>query len=240
MDPILIIIGVVVFLLVMGIILSLIKGVIRIIFSIFTIVMLVVGVSLILDVNDFRKNFLTEEKKMILVEDNNILAGFIMTTEDQEPTFLTKEEIDAYSSSLQVGNLDAILGDSYKVMVLDLKVFEELPIDLFDIQGNMLSKEAVISVFRSDNPGSIIEEELGATYQSSDSELKGAFFGLLFNEVMTSPVYFLEKYKEKDISIYPETMIFKAIGYIPIGFVKGALEKALSTVKDKIPIEVGA
>jgi hypothetical protein len=237
MDPILLIIGIVVFLLVAGVILSLIKGVIRIIFSILTIIMIVIGVSLVLDAKEFRERFLVEEKKMILVEENNVLAGFTMMSAEEEPTFLTQEQVDAYSASLSTNNLNAILGNSYKLMIMDLDVFEELEADMYDIQGHMFSRELIISIFKSDNPQTLIEEELGATYDANDAEIKGVFFGLLFNEVMTSPVYFLEKYKEKDISIYPETMIFKAIGYIPIEVFKGALEKALSTVKDKIPLE---
>jgi hypothetical protein len=240
MDPILLIIGVVAFLLVAGVILSLIKGVIRIVFSILTIIMLVMGVSLALDAKEFRERFALEEKKMILIEENDVLAGFTMMSAEEEPTFLTQEQVDAYSASLKEDDLNTILGKSYKLMIMDLDVFEEINIDMFDIQGQLFSKELLISVFRSDDPGKLIEEELDATYNADDAELKGAFFGLLFNEVMTSPIYFLEKYKEKDILIYPETTIFKVIRFIPIDLFKEALDTALSKIKDKIPIQRGA
>ncbi|MBW2980879.1 hypothetical protein KY360_05680 [Candidatus Woesearchaeota archaeon] len=238
MSSIPLIIGVAVFVIAISIIFSLVKSVMKIIFlvlSITTILSVIFGAFVILDLKDFRENFPTGEKKLILEDEGNIIAGLLMKGEE-EPIFLSQEQISAYSGYLKEKDFDAILGGSYKLMVLNMDIFENPPKDTIEIDDEDLTSDFLISVLNSEEPKSLMEEEIGKGIELDETELKGAIFGLMFNEVMQSPIYFFKQYKNGNILIYPETAIFKAIKYIPLGFVKSAMQKVMSKVEEKIDI----
>jgi hypothetical protein len=239
MDIIPLIIGVAVFFIVLAVIFSVIKKVMKLVFLVFFILSMlsvIGGVFIINDLKDFRENFPTAEKMIILKDETKVLTGLAMTTEDEEPVFLTEENIDVYSDYLEVGNFDAVLGDSYKLMILDLNIFEEMPPGAMELNDEEFEKDFFISVLKSDDPISLLAGEDVETMYADKITVKGAIFGILYVEVMQSPIYFFSQYKKGNILIYPETAIFKAIRFMPLGLVKNTMESVMSKVREKIHI----
>lgn len=243
MDPIPLIIGVVVFFIVISVIFSVIKGIMKILLLIFTvlaIVLVIGGFFVIIDFKEFREKFPTEEKTIILEDEGNILTGFTMTTEDEEPLFLTQEQVDSFSGYLKADKLDAIQGNSYKLMIIDLDIFEEMSTDILEIGPQEFTKEFVVSVLRSDDAVSLMEDTDMDLFFRDDITIKAAMFVTVFNEITKNPLFFFSQYKEENILVYPETAIFKAIKFLPIGLVEGAMEGMISKVEEKIPFQRGA
>lgn len=237
MEPIMLIIGAAAFLVVLAVIFAVVKGVMKILFSIFTILIilsLVVSAFIASDLIELREKFPTEEKTMLLKDENKALTGWILITlEDEDPALITQEQLDDYSVYLEEDNLDAILGNSYKLMLIDLDTLRELEGESISMGDQEFSKEFLIAVLESDEPKELFREELGGEPVMNELELKAAVFGILFSNV--GPITLVEQYKKDNMLFYPETPAFKVMKYLPVGIFKSVLETVVSKIEDKIP-----
>ena len=74
--------------------------------------------------------------------------------------------------------------------------------------------------------------------ESFDSILIMACFKEIFTDFSGGNVLiqFVQQYKKKNLIIYPKTIAFKMISFIPIGLVDSAIEKAKKTIDEKNPL----
>ncbi len=238
MDLIVAGVGIIVFFMVLSLVFSTVKGIFKILFmisSLATILMVIAGGMIISDFKDFQKNFPVSEKKLILEEDNKILSALEMNGDMEFPEFFSEEQMEQYSEYLTKREYKMMLGESYKLMIMDTGIIEEMPSDAISIDGSEFTKEFLLEVLRSDNPNSLMQDS-GMDLFLDDSVLKASLFTTAFNEIVTDPIYFFTQYKEGNILIYPETPMFKAIRYIPLNMVKSMTNSAISKVEERIPI----
>ncbi|MBW2984569.1 hypothetical protein KY361_05610 [Candidatus Woesearchaeota archaeon] len=236
MELIPLVIGAAVFFIALAVIFAVVKGIMKIIFSVFSIIIvlsLVGGAFIASDFMDLRENFPNEEKTMLLKDENKALAGsIIISLEDENPTLITQEQLDSYSGYLQEDNLKAILGDKYKLIIVDLGALRELEAETFNL-GEEYSKEFLISVLESDEPKSLFIEEYGEEPTMDELELKAAVFGVMFGNI--GPIILIEQYKKDNIIFYPETAVFKVMRYLPVSVFKDTMQGVMSKVEEKIP-----
>jgi len=213
------IISIIVFVLVLVLIWGVFKKLFKIMFYAGIIISLLLAANLYFiyqDFQDLRENFGISEKKVILVDGNEVLTGLLM---GEEVDLLPNSQLRDYSSSLKNNDYEKILGDSYKLMVFDIAIIENLDKDINLGIKTVTSGEAVATL-KSD----ISQEE------------KAALFSIILaDEILTSrnPLFFFSELKDGNIIIYPETALFKTIKLIPVSLIEDIGEKIFEKSKEK-------
>jgi len=214
------IISIIVFVLVLVLIWGLFKKLFKLMFYAGIIISLLLAANLYFiyqDFKDLRENFGISEKKVILVDGNEVLTGLLM---GEETDFLTNTQLSDYSYSLRNDDYEEILGDSYKLMVFDIGIIENLDKDI-DLGIKTVTSDEAAATLKSD------------TFSSKD---KAALFSvILADEILTSrnPLFFFSEFKDGNIIIYPETALFKTVKLIPLSFIKDVGEKIFEKSKEK-------
>ena len=193
------------------------------------------------DIADLKANLEQSTKKIILVDKNKVLTGFILKS---QVGFLTDGQIEEFSADLQDKDYSAILGSSYRLMVFDVGIISKLETDNIDINGKTITKSYAISVLRSDNPGAMLRDK--KIYESSlkiskkdmedNSRVKAALFGIILSDEVLSPknpLLLFSGFKEGSIIVYPETAVFRAADMLPLSFI-GSAGKAIFREKEKV------
>jgi len=223
---------------------TLFKKIFKVLFYIGVIIILLIAVNsyfLYQDVADLRQNLANSEKKVILVDDEEVITGFLL---NGEVDFLDSKQIEEFSSYLEDKNYNQILGESYKLMVFNIDIISNLNIAEVEIGDNKISKDDIISILKSNNPfalltdESVVEDDLTINLEDTkdNTKVKAALFGIVLTDnILNSknPLFFLSEFKKGNIAIYPETILFKTVKFIPISFLKSSAEKIFGKVKEK-------
>ncbi|MDP6548388.1 MAG: hypothetical protein QF917_05565 [Candidatus Woesearchaeota archaeon] len=181
------------------------------------------------DLTDLKENFAVSTKKVILVDEEEVLTGFLL---NGEIDYLADEDIAAFSSYLDENNYEKILGDSYKLMIFNVDIISDLETNEIEIREDTITRNRAISILRSGEPFILLgDEEL-----ESDTQLKAEVFGTILAEHILSsenPLFFFSEFKKGNIVIYPQTSLFKTLKFIPLSLIKDASKKVLGKTKDK-------
>lgn len=239
-----------------GLVLKLVKGVVKIISFIFLIlfvVSIVLGFFVYKDMDDLRKNW-PDSDKIILLANDKVYSGMIATfSGGKEPVFI--DNLENYQSDYASGNYDLLLGSNYKLFIFRIGMFErtdeKIDFEGMEIYGKevSLSKSEILDIIESDNSAekfvSIVisnGEMASAEKQAfkdelvreigSGNELKGAMFGILFqNAVEKDPLFLFKNLNNGNVIIYPETVIFKLLKIAPLSLMEGIMQKAMGVVR---------
>ena len=193
---------------------------------------LVTGFLIVRDVDDFRKNFTEKGNIVLLEEEGNIITGYVM---QNNPRFLTQEEIALYSNYLQNKEFDRILEDKFKLMIININLISDLETESISLGTASIKKESVIDIFESKDPFKAFNNALA---EGSDLEFdpelkddnlrfKATLLRTLVNEELIGPenaLNFFRQYKKGNLIIYPETPLFKFVNLIPINLIKSVLK----------------
>lgn len=193
------------------------------------------------DIADLRDKLEDSTKKIILVDKNEVLTGFILKS---QVGFLTDEQIEEFSTSLQNKDYSRILGSSYRLMVFDIGIINKLGTEDIDINGKTITKSYAISVLRSEDPSAMLRDkkiyetnlEISKKDMEYSSRVKAALFGIILSDEVLSPknpLLLFSGFKEGSIIVYPETAVFKAANMLPISFI-GNAGKAIFREKEKV------
>jgi len=165
------------------------------------------------DMKDLKVNFNPSEKKIILVEENKVLTGLLLGT---EVDYIPESDINKFSSFLENGELDKILGDSYKLLIFDISIMDSLG-DELSLGETSAKKDDVISKLKDES-----------------SDVKSELFGqIVANEILSpkNPLILFSGLKDGTIQIYEETALFKAAKLVPLGLVKSIAGKLVGGAK---------
>ena len=213
------IIAIVVFVLVLVFIWGIFKKLFKLLFYAGLIIFLLLSANLFFiyqDFKDLRENFSVSEKKVILVDDNEVLTGLVL---NEDTDLMTNEQLNDYSSYLKSKDYEKILGSSYKLMVFDVEIISNLDAELEFLDKTITSEEAI----------SILKSDIGP-------QEKAALFSIILaDEILSSrnPLFFFSEFKNGNIIIYPETALFKTIKIIPLSLIKNVGEKIFEKTKQK-------
>ena len=193
------------------------------------------------DIADLRDNLKDSTKKIILIDKNKVLTGFILKS---QVGFLTDQQIEEFSTYLQNKDFSKILGSGYRLMVFDIGIINELGTDSIDINGKTITKSYAISVLRSEDPAAMLrdrkiyESNLGISKNDMEdkSRVKAALFSIILSDEVLSPknpLLLFSGFKQGSIIVYPETSLFKAANILPISFI-GNIGKTIFREKEKV------
>ena len=195
------------------------------------------------DAVELKDNLETESKLMLLQDNEKIAAGFVTTDFEKEPEFLTISQITEYQNSFKKQDYKKMLGNNYKMFIIELKAFDFDDEEL-DFIGKKVSKNILYSILKSNDPITLYKSKTNvdpALYGIRDHiKFKSQVFAVLFSEAIEKrgQFFIFSEYKEKNIIIYPETAIFKFIKLIPTSFIKNMFEKtkekAISKINDSM------
>lgn len=233
-----IIIFVVVSIVILKIVTKLIKAILMILIIAFLITS-IFGFFTYQDAVELKDNLETKPKLMLLQDNEKIIAGFVTADFEKEPEFLTISQITEYQNNFKKDDYKKMLGDNYKMFIIDLKAFDIVD-EQVNFNGKKASKNSLYSMLKSNDPFSLYKSETGidpALMGISDPvEFKANIFGILFSEAIDKrgTLFIFNEYKKKNVIIYPETAVFKFIKIIPTSFIKNLLEKAKDSAINKI------
>ena len=211
------IIAIAVFMLVLVFIWGILKRTVKIFFYAGIIILLIFAAyssSIYKDFTGLNDNLGTSEKKVILVDNNKAIAGLLL---GKDKGTLTSAELGRYSSYLQDKNYDEILGNSYKLIILNSGIIIDLG-NKIEVGGSIIKSEDALSNLKSE-----------------DSEEKSALFGAIVEDNVLgskNPLFFFSELRKGNIKVYPETAAFKTMEFIPLSWIKDAGKKMFEKTKE--------
>lgn len=214
------IIAIIIFVLVLVFVWGIFKKLFKILFYVGIIIFLLLAANIFFiykDFTDLRENFAVSEKKVILKDGYDVLAGLLLS---EDTDLMTNKQLYDYSSYLKDDNYEKILGESYKVMIIDIEIISNLDTEI-EIEGFKITTDEAVSILKSD---------------LANPEEKAALFSIILaDEILNSgnPLFFFSEFKKGNIIIYPETALFKTVKLIPLSFIKNVGEKIFEKGKEK-------
>lgn len=180
------------------------------------------------DVNDFKSNFPVSNNIFFLEDNGRLLTGFVMLNGGENTLPLNEQQIAEHSGYYSNKEYEKMLGNNYKMFIVKLGAFSQE--GSVDYNGQSIEKRLMINALRSDNPLdtyidglpanigllNLDREQIRQAVGISDDELKLSFFALLFtDEYANNPLNMIVEYKNGNVIVYPETMMFKVIKRVP-------------------------
>ena len=171
---------------------------------------------------------------------SSILTGF-ETKPDDETAFkvLNSENISSILKSIRDKKLDELRKKNNISRVFFIN--ESLLKSGITFKGFKLTREQCIKILNSEDPiselltnsGNMSDESVVASElrnEVTNEELKATVFALMFKEdIRKNPFTLFEGYKSGEVSVIPETIIFKTLKIMPIkpieNFIKNKMSK---------------
>jgi len=199
------------------------------------------GYMLYKDANDFKDNFANGTNLFIVKDTVNgtttFLSGVAVNGLDKSYTPLPKSNLSAIYNLYKDGKLSDPGLQYYKIFVIDLKAFDSvksfnisdqnIDLDSSEIREVMLSdsardKIAEITALKNNESKNVVLSEL----KLSDEEIKAYILSYYLASSLDPKnlLGFISQLKDGNIEVYPETMLFKAIKYIPSSIVDMAVK----------------
>jgi len=186
------------------------------------------------DMTDLKKGFETSNNTFFLYENNKLYTALTLkpltnlTLSIDSFNFFSNEELQKFETELNDKNNSALLENNYKVLILKPIVINK-PYN-FSL-GAQLTEGDLLEVIMSDNASQTLAEKASAGYGMSaeklapeleqvyggEEKIKAYLFAaLLGNYFQTqTPGELTKNIKDGRIVIYPETISFKIIKYLP-------------------------
>ncbi len=215
------------------------------VFVLLAIVLFILGVSVYTDAADFRKNIQEKPITFMLVQNKEVIAGMKMLGGQNNVLLFNDQSIEEFRDAYSQKDFDKIKDDSYKVLFFNFSVLENMN-NSFELDDFNLSNDDALMILKSENAieeaAGILAEERGLTSPAmkdalqqgleeqfhSDQGLKDSVFSLFVGELFPSQaLYVIKGIKNKEIVIYPETPMFKALNYIPTEWVAKNTERGV-------------
>lgn len=210
------------------------------------LVSIILGVLVFLDARDFAQNMQDSDYLFIVKSDGRLLGGIrdVFSADGAKP--LTEEEFSSYSESYSEGDYAAILGSNYKIFMMDMKAFEPLKETGFaGFEG--FQKDIVIDALKSDKTSEfIVDKALDEASKNmtlskdqedylresmlaklgQESQLRATLMGILLQVYMEEKgkTFIIGGCRSGDIEVYPDSMLFITIRYLPEAVVDKAEE----------------
>jgi hypothetical protein len=204
------------------------------------------GYLIIKDANEFKDNFSKSTNLFVLHEGDSFLSAIELrnsSTGSIEDKFkvLDKAIMEQLEYNYSTGRMDYISKHYYKAFFISIEALESRPEYIMSDNGLNLGKSDVLEILLSDNPKELTADILaGNTGESKEDIMRGLVAtdedikGYLFSDSLNyffSPQNlnrFLSELKRGHISVYEDTVMFKAIRYAP-GFMMKDTVKNLTS-----------
>jgi energy-coupling factor transporter transmembrane protein EcfT len=211
--------------------------VIGLIVKIMVLIILVLAILTVIvykDMDSLRKGFAEENNTFFLYENNKLYTAVTLrpltnlNLSIDSFKYFTKEEISQSEGELNNKNYAALLSNNYRIFLFKPVVINK-PYNL-DLLIAM-NEGDLLNIIMSDDPFLVFAEKTQEKYNLTAEDLKAGFKdiygseekfkGYLFAALLANyfqkqePGELVRNLKEKTIQVYPESISFKIIKYLP-------------------------
>ena len=167
------------------------------------------------DFMDLKEKFGSSSKEVLLVDGSEVITGIVLEGDSFEA--LSNQQLNEISSELENKDYEGILGDNYKLMILDADIIKDLD-NKVEVLGQAMP-----------------QEEIKKTFESGSSSEKATLFAALLSEEIIAnknPLFFFSQFKDGNIIVYPETALFKTVKLVPIGLFNNAAKSLFERTRE--------
>jgi hypothetical protein len=208
-------------------------------------VVLVIGLLVLDDANNFRNKFPTSTNLFLLEENNTILSAIEMNNSGNTPySIINQSALANIEDDYNHNRISRIETGYYKVFVVDTKAFQDIEYTQITDKNIDLSKQQVLQVLRSQDPkheladiisgnDQLLSKQVQSQMNGMDNNgLKGYLFSYALSYFFNPKNLdgFLAELKNGNILVYEETAMFKAIRIVPDFLVKNTLMNQANTL----------
>ena len=204
---------------------------------------IILGLFVYSDSIKLKENIATTDS-LFLLKDGKIYAGFRAKFGEQygsekKAYIIEEDELAKFNQDLENNDLQSIKGDRYKIFFVRENTFDDIEfIQVYDEQITrtfaldlIKSDEAVESVAAAFAQRKGVEKELILQELKrdirDDNEMRAMLFMRLFATKLENqgPLFIVRELKNKHIAVWPETSVFKAMRFVPLGILDNFIEK---------------
>ncbi|MFC1647832.1 hypothetical protein ACFL1B_00370 [Nanoarchaeota archaeon] len=179
-------------------------------------ILLFVGFLVITDALDFRDNFSNSKSIFILADEDGYMTGVVLNFNDLDRGVEPYEDLDDITENKAPDGY-------YKVFILTKEMLKNSNISDIDIGVADLTKEKLIDILYSEAPSELIAaetmgieaREIEDIWGDNDRLRRDLFTYILVDVFGRDPMTLIYGVKNGNIIIYPESLMFKTIKYIP-------------------------
>lgn len=225
------------------------KGVIKTVFFIsliLTVVLAGFGFLVLKDAVEFKAAVESDKMMFLAYSGEDILTGVVTYNGMSNFTIVNESDINAFDLCFKDNDYGCITKSVYKTFIIDIASLKdsgdiELPND--EIQRK-IPAEMMVEILNSSDPKEVFVDYLLLTaddisksmprlyYEKqmqnlgSDYEFKGRAFIFLFSAALAQegPLMIISEYKKGNVIVYPETIMFKILKFIPTGYISNIWE----------------
>jgi hypothetical protein len=178
------------------------KKMMKIVFSLLTIlgffILFCVG-YLYLDVMDLQNNWSAADKLLMVKENSEVLAVYVLGEKGEEI-----EDVDSYKIYLKNSDFTPLTEEYYKVLIIDIKSLKTKS-NIIIKDKSYSSEEALDMIRKKDSNSPVIAE------------------AILESRMKNEPLYIFSEYDKGNIEILPETLALKMIKIIPFSLISSVV-----------------
>jgi len=213
--------------------------------SVIGVLVLVGSVFVMQDVKNFNENFPISKNLFLLSENGELISALaIDPSQGNAAIYFNDSDFSSMAEMFKFGDegLDDISEDYYKTLVFSMPVFDEMvTFDIF-LDDYSFNKSFALTLLRSKIPRDLVANRIiksrNLTHEEgmylsikdqlgSDVYVKQLVFAMLSNEFLSkgteSSANMLLEIKKGNIIIYPKTLLFKFVDYLPENIVRQAI-----------------
>ncbi len=241
------IISLLIIIVIIFLIFKIVHVVIKTIIIVGVLFLIIVGLVSFLAYSDgvnLQSAFVNGKTSFLLIDSNkNLVTGFIMIKE--KPTFFTASDFDKVRTDYD----DKALGKIKSSFNLSrIFIFKESSLNKsIQIENFKLSRQDYIEVLNSNTPLDLLAQKLSDSEgqsksfyydslkeQFSDQSLKSALFASALGEEMQDPMFLFKAYSSNNMEVYPRTILFKVIHFVPPSFLNAIAGRVEGVIKNRI------
>jgi len=206
---------------------------------VFAIFLLLFGTWLYMDIKDFQNKFDVENKQFVLKDGDVVLTGFsgVFASRDDIPELMRDKDVVQFQKMYDEDDWEALLETNYKVFIVDVKAFNESSPEI-EFMNSMFPLEFILEIVHSDTPmddvaealmdqenisgegREIVKDDLFWQFEeklNDNTGMKASAFAALVDDgiIRESQVFLLKQFQLKNIRIVKESVVFKAIKFVP-------------------------
>jgi len=222
-----------------------------VIIVLFIAVIIVTGILILSDANDFRTRFPGSTNLFLLEENNTMLSAISMNNTDSKPIdILDKQKLKSIEDDYNHNRMSSLSQGYYKVFLIKIEAFDDLSFTTITDKNINLDKAQVMLILQSSNARNdllnIINKDNSAIEQSEadkmlkmdDEQIKGYLFSYaltyFFDPKNTDS--FLIELKNQRITVIPETPMFKAIRIVPNFLISNYVKNKATNITQNMPL----
>lgn len=181
----------------------------------------VVGFMLIKDVNDIKANFQTMPRLMLLEDNDEVLTGLIIN--DGEAVKINRSHLMLLSEQLRNNQKADMLEDNYKMITYSLDLLKDMDNFSLSFGSVELPRDEIIVLMKNEGRAKYWAEKM---FIPDYQEVRTLVFSELLQQKWSGEQnipLFINGLKSGTIKIYPETITFKLIKFIPSSLMSSRL-----------------